>query len=78
MITLFDNESGANLGTITEEQLQFLIDQFEEEFHGDQDYYINEDELTNMQEAGADEALMTLLRNAMNGRNEMEIRWERK
>lgn len=77
MITLYDNESGASLGTITEEQLQFLIDQFEEESIDDHDYYINEDELANFQEAGADEALLTLLRNALNGRFEMEIRWVR-
>ncbi len=75
MINLYDNESGAKLGTLTEEQLQFLKDQFEEESFDDQDYYINEDELENFQEAGADEALLTLLRNAMNGRSEMEIRW---
>jgi hypothetical protein len=77
MITLYDNETGANLGTITEEQLKFIQDQFEEEFLDDQDYYINEDELANFQEAGADETLLALLRNAMNGRPEMEIRWAR-
>ena len=59
MITLYDNETGANLGTISEEQLQFLKDQFEEEFVDDQDYYINEDELANFQEAGADEAFLS-------------------
>ena len=77
MITLYDNDSGANLGTITEDQFQFLKDQFEEEFLGDTEYYINEDEVANLQEAGADEALLTLLRNAMKGRTEMEIRWKK-
>ncbi len=77
MITLYDNESGANLGTITEEQLQFIANQLEEEFLDDKDYYINEDELVNFQEAGADEALLTLLRTALNDRTEMEIRWVR-
>ena len=77
MITLYDNDSGANLGTITEEQLKFLQDQFEEEFLDDTDYYINEDEMASLQEAGADEALLSLLRNAMNGRTEMEIRWKK-
>lgn len=75
MITLYDSETGESLGAITEEQLQFLKDQFEEEFLDDKDYYINEDELSDIQEAGADEALLALLRNAMNGRSEMEIRW---
>lgn len=77
MITIYDNETGACLGTITEEQLQFIKDQFEEEFLDDTDYYINEDELESFREAGADEALLTLLRTALNGRTEMEIRWIR-
>ena len=52
MIKIYDNESGAMLGTITEEQLQFLKGQHEEEFTDDQDYYINRDELANFEEAG--------------------------
>src|SRR5207249_4463765 len=42
MIQLYDKETGASLGAITEEQLQFLADQLEEESPQDQDYYINE------------------------------------
>lgn len=30
-----------------------------------------------LQEAGADEGLLLLLRNALSGRTEMEIRWSR-
>jgi len=77
MINLYDNESGAKLGTITEEQLQFLNDQLEEESFEDQDYYIMADELVDFQEAGADEALITILRTALNGRDDMEFRWVR-
>ena len=77
MITIYDNENGANIGSITEEQLKFLTDQLEEEFLDDHDYYINEDELENFLEAGADEALITFLRKALNGREDMEIRWSR-
>ena len=35
MIRVRDKESGANLGSITKEQLQFLIDQLEEETEED-------------------------------------------
>jgi hypothetical protein len=77
MISLYDNVTGTFIGTITEEQLQLLIDQFEEESSTDQDYYINEDELESLQGAGADEALITLLRTALSNRDDMEIRWAR-
>ena len=41
MIHLFDDETGASVGTITEDQLQYLVDQLEEESPDDTDYYIN-------------------------------------
>jgi len=75
---LHDKDSGNLLGTITEQQLQFLIDQLEEESNADQDYYINEATLDMFEAAGADAGLLTLLRSALAGREEMEIRWSRK
>ena len=75
MVKVYDSESGALLGSISEKQLQFLIDQLEEESSEDRDYYINEITIDMFEEAGADPALVTLLRGALNGRTEMEIRW---
>jgi len=77
MIQLYDKETGASLGAITEEQLQFLVDQLEEESPEDRDYYINEPTLDAFEEAGADPALVALLREALGEREEMEIRWAR-
>jgi len=77
MIQLYDKETGASLGTITEEQLQFLADQLEEESPEDRDYYINEPTLDAFEEAGAAPALLALLRKALGEREEMEIRWAR-
>ena len=77
MIQIHDKDSGARIGTLTEEQLQFLIGQLEEESGEDQDYYINETTVDLFEENGADKALITLLREALNGRTEMEIRWSR-
>jgi processive 1,2-diacylglycerol beta-glucosyltransferase len=77
MIQLHDKDSGARIGTITEAQLQFLIDQLEEETRDDQDYYINDTTLDLFEQQGADKALVALLRKALAGRNEMEIRWSR-
>jgi hypothetical protein len=77
MIKLYDSQNGAWLGTIDEKQLQFLIDQLEEESSEDHDYYISEATLDMLQERGADPALIDMLRTALKGRNEMEIRWSR-
>lgn len=77
MIQLFDAESGAELGTITEEQLRFLTDQLEEESADDQDYYINRTTLDLFEGNGADPALLEVLRRALGQREEMDIRWSR-
>jgi hypothetical protein len=77
MIQLYDAGTGAALGTITEEQLKFLMDQLEEESTQDQDYYINQETLDLFEEAGADPALLALLRRALGSRKEMDIRWSR-
>lgn len=78
MIEVRDKETGSVLGEITEDQLQFLIDQLEEEYEEDQDYYINRPTLDLFAEKGADPELMRLLRTAIGDREEMEIVWSRK
>lgn len=77
MIQIYDKDTGSRIGTISEENLQFLIDQLEEESGVDQDYYINETTVDLFEEQGADKNLVALLRSALNGRTEMEIRWSR-
>jgi len=76
-IVLRDKDTDRELGTITEDQLQFLRDQLEEETPQDQDYYLTEDTLEAFAEAGCDPTLLALLRKAMEGRRELEIRWVR-
>jgi hypothetical protein len=77
MIHVFDNDTGAALGQITEAQLQYLVDQLEEESPDDTDYYINRDTVDTFEEQGADPALVALLRGFLGTRDEMEIRWEK-
>lgn len=77
MITLFDSESNQPIGQIGEGQLRFLMDQLEEESTQDRDYYISQDELDVLQESGADEVLLQVLRAALAGRQEAEIRYVR-
>lgn len=77
MIQLYDKEMGAPIGTITEDNLRFLIEQLEEESGDDQDYYFTEATLDLLEKGGADTALVSLLRRALNGRAEMEVCWSR-
>ncbi len=77
MIQLYDKEMGAPIGTITEDNLRFLIELLEEESGDDQDYYFTEATLDLLEEGGADTALVSLLRMALNGRAEMEVCWSR-
>jgi hypothetical protein len=77
LVKLFDAGSSAELGTITDAQLQFMIDQLEEESDDDQDYYINADTIDLFEQAGADAGLVELLRRALGSRPDMDVRWER-
>jgi processive 1,2-diacylglycerol beta-glucosyltransferase len=76
-ITLYDNDSGAELGTLAEEQLQFLIDQLEEETSDDQDYYLNPATVELLEKRDADSELLALLRRALGDKEGVEIRWTR-
>lgn len=76
MIKVYDTSDNALLGEISEAQLQFMIDQLEEESARDQDYYINLPTLDLFAQRGADAELLTFLRNALGEREDMEIRWQ--
>jgi len=77
MIRLYDTETGENVGEISEAQLNFMVEQLEEESAEDRDYYINRLTLDMFTDRGADPALVTLLSNALGQRDDMEVRWER-
>lgn len=76
MVTVYDKESGALLGRITERQLRFLQDQLEEESASDTDYYINTATIDMLEKQGADPALLEVLARGLRRRDETEIRWE--
>jgi processive 1,2-diacylglycerol beta-glucosyltransferase len=77
MVKLYDKASGAEFGTVNEEQLRVLFDQLEEESASDDDYYINRETVYMLEQEGADAGLIALLRQAMGDREDMDIRWER-
>ena len=77
MIKLYDEATGAVYGSITEAQLQALMNQLEEESREDTDYYINQATVDMFEQKGVDGDLVTLLRKALGEREDMDIRWAR-
>ncbi|HTM22811.1 MAG TPA: hypothetical protein VL172_19950 [Kofleriaceae bacterium] len=76
MPRIYNVDSGDPIGEITDEQLQFLIDELEEEDEEDQDYYITKDTLEMLTERGGDPALIQLLTTAMGEAEDIEIAWD--
>ena len=77
MVQLYDAEKGTRLGEISDEQLQRLMDSLEEESPTDQDYYLTADTIDLLEGDGADAELVSLLRQALAGREGMDVRWAR-
>lgn len=67
---------GTQIGTITAEQLQFIMDHLEEEGLEDQDYAITPMTLAYLEGEGADPALLEMLRKALGDREEMTFAWD--
>ena len=78
MIVLTNKDTGIELGRITEAQLQFLVDQLEEESPTDTDYWLNRAELEILKENGADPELLALLEQGMGEADDMEVSWARR
>jgi hypothetical protein len=62
-------------GELNEEQLDFLVDNLEEEWPEDRDYYINRRMLEILKQRGADSALVLMLNEALGSRDEVDILW---
>jgi hypothetical protein len=75
VIRLQDKDAGADLGTISEDALRFLVDQMEEEWTDDRDHYINRDELEIVKENCAQPAVVSLLESAIGEREGAGIAW---
>lgn len=77
MVEIFDNQTGAPLGTLTDDQFQYMADRLEEESDEDQDYYVNRTTVDAFEAEGADPELVAVLRRALGNGDEAEIRWSR-
>jgi hypothetical protein len=72
---LYIKDSGKLLGTLTAEQLEELVALLEEEDTEDRDYYIDKDVLAFLEEEGADEALLAMVRPHITDDEGVEIEW---
>ncbi len=75
MIALYDVASGAKVGRITDKQLEALLGWMEEESTEDRDYYLTAEDCELMEEQGIDPSLITVLQEALRGRDDMDIRY---
>jgi hypothetical protein len=76
MIKLFDNDSDAELGVISDEQLEVLVEELVEESLDEYTYSINPAAIGRLEAHGGDPALISLLRRALGTRTSMELRYE--
>ncbi len=77
MIQLYDAETDEPCGTLSDEQFDVLADALEEEGPADDDYYVDVEVVDMLEGNGADPELVRVLKKALAGREEMDIRWER-
>jgi hypothetical protein len=75
-IRIYDKQSGAQLGDIEREDLELMIDQFEEESSTDQDYFIDAATIDLLDHAGASPRLLALLRDVVGTSEGVDIRWQ--
>jgi len=77
MVYLYNQTTQELLGEISEDELQFLIDQMEEESTKDQDYSITKMEIAYFSQNGASPHLITLLTSGLGEQQEVIILWSR-
>lgn len=76
-VRITDQSTGSSLGRITPEELQFLVDQLEEESSKDPDYFIDTQTILMLESNGGSPGLISMLRAAVGSSDGIEIGWEK-
>ena len=76
MITI-SLKDGRALGQVNEADLKVLVDQFEEESSTDRDYFVCEQTVGLLEEAGASPDFTAMRRAALAGTDGIDIVWSR-
>jgi hypothetical protein len=77
VITLRIKGSGEYIGTLSDSQLQYLIDELEEEHGQDQDYWLHRSQVEIFKEKEAVPGLIEILEKALGNDDEVEVVWEK-
>jgi hypothetical protein len=78
MIDLYNKATNELLGSITEADLEVLVDALEEEASDDQDYYIDSATIDVIGDGKATDHLLKVLRTALGDSEGVDIRWSRR
>jgi hypothetical protein len=78
MIDLYLASTNQLIGSMTEADLQVLVDGLEEESSQDRDYYITAETIDMLADGRATEHLVALLRQALGSSDGVDIRWEKR
>ena len=76
MPKLYDKADDRLLGEISQQDLDLLIAQFEEESSRDRDYYVDNDTFLLLVEAGATSVLLDAVKMGLDLNGQADIRWE--
>ena len=78
MIDLYDIATNQLIGSITEADLQVLVDALEEESLDDHDYYISAATIDVIADGRATGHLVKVLRTALGSKDGVDVRWQRR
>ena len=78
MIDVYRNDTDELIGSITDADLQVLVDGLEEETADDQDYWIDKATIDVLGDGRATEHLLGIFRKALGSSDGVGIRWERR
>jgi len=78
MIDIYDDATNQLVGSITEADLQVLVDALEEESLEDHDYYIDAATIDVVADGRASEHLVKVLRAALGAKEGVDVRWQKR
>ena len=74
-IRLSEKDTGRTLGSISEADLQMLVDYMEEESSTDQDYYVEHTAIDALEGLGASAEFVAMLRTAVGESDGVDVVW---
>ena len=77
MPRLYNKQTNVLLGELSESDVDCLVDVLEEEDSKDVDYFIDLDTVDILEDNGASQQLVTLLRAAIGATAGVDVRWEK-